>query len=166
MVETSESSGESSDWELVQHSSDQPSSPPPQGQLLGYEMVIRDNFYGDNSIFPPSEHEDLPLLGEDSGSPRNTSPRQLSLSSACSDIGSPKEQQIKSDTRLSIMMNVIGTRIITCLREDSAVAKPPSAPHKRERPENQPALASDSSHERDLVSTTEGSSLANLIRPM
>uniref|UniRef100_A0A803L1W1 Uncharacterized protein n=1 Tax=Chenopodium quinoa TaxID=63459 RepID=A0A803L1W1_CHEQI len=169
MVETSESSGESSDWELVQHSSDQPSSPPPQGQLLGYEMVIRDNFYGDNSIFPPSEHEDLPLLGEASGSPRNTSPRrQSSLSSACTDIGSPKEQQTKSDTRLSIMMNVMGTRIgsIACLREDSAVAKPPSGPHKRERPENQPALASDSAHERDLVSTTEGSSLANLIRPM
>ncbi|XP_021747317.1 uncharacterized protein LOC110713150 [Chenopodium quinoa] len=114
MVETSESSGESSDWELVQHSSDQPSSPPPQGQLLGYEMVIRDNFYGDNSIFPPSEHEDLPLLGEASGSPRNTSPRrQSSLSSACTDIGSPKEQQTKSDTRLSIMMNVMGTRMYT-----------------------------------------------------
>ncbi|KMT06998.1 hypothetical protein BVRB_6g153300 [Beta vulgaris subsp. vulgaris] len=106
MVKSSEFSEESGDWEVIQHpSSYQPSSPPPDGQLFGFDLVIRDDFYDDSSsIFPPSEHEDLPLL-EDCSSPRIVSPSRSPSSPACSEI--------KSDSRLSIMMNDIRNRMYT-----------------------------------------------------
>ncbi|KAL2904044.1 Coagulation factor XII [Bienertia sinuspersici] len=119
MVETSETSGESSDWEVIQHPSYQSSSPPPpsppsQGRLVDLELIIRDNFYdGGSSIFPPSEHEDLPLFREDSTSPTVMLPSQSPSSFACSDAGLPKEQQAKSDSRFLVVMNEIGTRMYT-----------------------------------------------------
>lgn len=68
-----EISEEFSDWEEIQYPySNQPSSPSPQAQRLDLELVIRDNFYDDgSSIFPPSEHEDLPLVPEKCNSPEN-----------------------------------------------------------------------------------------------
>ncbi|KNA04822.1 hypothetical protein SOVF_196160 [Spinacia oleracea] len=110
MVGSSEISEESSDWEVIQHPFDhRASSPPPQGQLLGYEIVIRDNYYDDNSsIFPPSEHEDLPLVGE-----QDSDSLQSPLPSAGSNTGALEEEKMKPDSRLSIMMNEIGTRMFT-----------------------------------------------------
>lgn len=112
MVETSEISEESSDWVVIQQTHNhQPSSPPPQGQLLEFELVIRDDYYNDgSSIFPPSEHEDLPFLEEDCDSSRNMSSPRSSSPYARSDIGAPTEEQ---HSRLSITMNEIGTRLYT-----------------------------------------------------
>ncbi|CAO2829538.1 unnamed protein product [Amaranthus hypochondriacus] len=114
---SSDISEESNDWVEIENSLNQPSSPLPQQQRLEYELIIRDNFYDDGSfVFPPSEHEDLPLVEDEEYcySPRIMSSTRSPLSSACSEVSPPKDLSIQSsDSTLSVMMNRIGTGMYT-----------------------------------------------------
>ena len=115
---SSDISEESKDWvEIENPFNHQPSSPPPRQQRLEYELIIRDNFYDDgSSVFPPSEHEDLPLVEDEEYcySPRIMSSTQSPLSSACSEVSPLKDLSIQSsDSTLFVMMNRIGTGMYT-----------------------------------------------------
>ncbi|KAL9246358.1 hypothetical protein vseg_019903 [Gypsophila vaccaria] len=102
---TSEISNEFSDWEEVLDLYDRhqpPSSSPTEQQNLEFRLVLRENYYSDgSSVFPPTEHEGLPLLPSVGKSEEEDTLSVSSLPGAVSDMDSWTQRGIEPDSKLS-----------------------------------------------------------------
>ncbi|KAK9675957.1 hypothetical protein RND81_11G044300 [Saponaria officinalis] len=110
----SEISDEFSDWEEVSDPYDhrQLPSSPPNPQNVEYRLVLRENYYSDGSeIFPPTEHEGLPLLPTVCKSEEEDTLSVSSLSGAVSETDSSTQRRVESDSKLSVIMRGVGRRM-------------------------------------------------------
>ncbi|XP_074278751.1 uncharacterized protein LOC141602355 [Silene latifolia] len=112
---TSENSEGFSDWEEVRdpYGQQSPSSHPDE-QSLEFQMVLKENYYSDGSpVFPPTEHEGLPLLPVDcKSSEEEDSLSVASLPVVDSDTDDSRHDQMKQDSNISVVISKVKGRFL------------------------------------------------------